>query len=73
MGEIVITNKSTIRTDGESASAEEKADYLLRNGYPVPTYNRDKLIDIIMQSEEKQRELEHQDSDSDEVSSSNVK
>ena len=55
MGEIVITNKSTVRTDGESASAEEKADYLLKNGYPAPTYNRDKLIELIMTAEEKQR------------------
>lgn len=55
MGEILITNKSTVRTDGESASAEEKADYLLKNGYPVPTYNRDKLIELIMTAEEKQR------------------
>lgn len=51
MGEVVLHNKSTVRMNGKTTTPLEKAEYLIKNGYPVPTKDVDELADLIMKKE----------------------
>lgn len=63
MGEIVTHNKSNTRINGDIVSAEEKADYLLKNHYPTPTDDRDTLIQLILDAEDKLKKVNSQSPD----------
>jgi hypothetical protein len=60
MGEIVLTNKQKRKLDGEVVTAEERAEFLLKNDYPVPTDDYDELVELIQKrmDEEEKREQE---------------
>jgi ABC-type oligopeptide transport system substrate-binding subunit len=47
MAEAYLHPKTTTRITGEVVTAEEKADFLLKNNYPVPTTDYDELVELI--------------------------
>lgn len=61
MAEIVLHNKSTTRINGEVVTAEDKADFLLKNNYPVPTTDYDELVELIQKQMDEQAKREKQE------------
>lgn len=56
MGEIVLHNKTKTLEDGSLVEAEERAEYLLNNGYPVPTEDLEELTNLIKAQMKKEAE-----------------
>lgn len=48
--EIVVHNKSTVRMNGKQVSAADRAEFLIRNNYPVPTTDLEELTKLIEKS-----------------------
>lgn len=61
MAEIVLHNKMTTRITGEVVTAEDKADFLLKNNYPVPTTDYDELVELIQAQMDEQAKREKQE------------
>lgn len=56
MGDITLHNKTATLTDGTLVAAEERAEYLLKNGYPVPTEDLEELTAMIAERMKKDEE-----------------
>jgi hypothetical protein len=61
MAEIVLHPKTTTRITGEVVTAEEKAEFLLKNNYPVPTTDYDELVELIQNQMDEQAKREKQE------------
>lgn len=56
MAEVVMSNQSTKRMNGDSMTPLEKAAFLVKNNYPVPTTDIDALAELIEAKEKKAKE-----------------
>jgi hypothetical protein len=61
MGEIVLSNKQSKKLDGSVVSAEERAEFLLKNDYPVPTSDLEELTEIIQKQMDEQEKKEKEE------------
>jgi hypothetical protein len=61
MAEVYLHPKTTTRITGEVVTAEDKADFLLKNNYPVPTTDYDELVELIQAQMDEQAKREKQE------------